>query len=273
MSAFDPLSEDPIELLVELLEEEDLMDAEVMDSSSSEEEETQKKRRIEKSPNKNRDFASAYHRLIAHYFNGRESLYSEADFERRFRCPRDIFGKIERAVMGSEPFQQKKDATGKMGIHPLVKLVGCFRFLAYGDSYDREDENLHIAKSTLRVYVQQFAKLVIKELGPVYLNRPPTPTEKFNLSRVMAAKGFPGCMGSWDCKHFVWKNCPMRLAGQHQGHSDGGKKTLILEAISDHRRYIWQCNFGDAGSANDLNVLDESSIVGSMLNGTVYCSL
>ena len=120
MSAFDPLSEDPIELLVELLEEEDLMDAEVMDSSSSEEEETQKKRRYEKSPNKNRDFASPYQRLIAHYFNGRESLYSEADFERRFRCPRDIFGKIERAVMGSGPFQQKKDATGKMGIHPLA---------------------------------------------------------------------------------------------------------------------------------------------------------
>ena len=80
-------------------------------------------------------------------------------------------------------------------------------------------------------------------------------------------------MGSWDCKHFVWKNCPMRLAGQHQGHSDGGKKTLILEAISDHRRYIWQCNFGDAGSANDLNVLDKSSIVGSMLNGTLDLSI
>ena len=59
----------------------------------------------------------------------------------------------------------------------------------------------------------------------------------------------------------------MRLAGQHQGHAEGGRKTLILEAISDHRRYIWYANFGDPGSLNDLNVLDKSSIVGAMLGG------
>lgn len=59
----------------------------------------------------------------------------------------------------------------------------------------------------------------------------------------------------------------MRLAGQHQGRAEGGKTTLILEAVADHRRYIWQASFGDAGSLNDLNVLDKSSIVGSLLTG------
>ena len=86
---------------------------------------------------------------------------------------------------------------------------------------------------------------------------------------AMAAKGFPGALASWDCKHFNWKNCPMRLAGQHKGHKEGGKNTLILEAISDHRRYIWYSNFGDPGSLNDLNVLDKSSIVGSLLSGNL----
>jgi Plant transposon protein len=59
----------------------------------------------------------------------------------------------------------------------------------------------------------------------------------------------------------------MRLACQHQGHSDGGKKTMTLEAIVDHQRYIWQANFGDPGSLNDINVLDESSILGALLTG------
>ena len=67
-------------------------------------------------------------------------------------------------------------------------------------------------------------------------------------------------------KHFAWKNCPKRLAGQYSGHSEGGKNTLILEAIADHRKYFWNINFGDPGSLNDLNVLDKSSIVGSMLS-------
>ena len=83
----------------------------------------------------------------------------------------------------------------------------------------------------------------------------------------MTRKGFPGCISSWDCKHFNWKNCPLRLAGQFSGHGQGGATTLILESISDHRRYIWYANFGDPGSLNDLNVLDKSSIVGSMLSG------
>ena len=60
----------------------------------------------------------------------------------------------------------------------------------------------------------------------------------------------------------------MRLAGQHQGHAEGGKKTLILEAICDHRKYFWHCNFGDAGSMNDINVLDKSSMVGGMMDGS-----
>ena len=51
----------------------------------------------------------------------------------------------------------------------------------------------------------------------------------------MQRKGFPGCIASWDCKHFDWKNCPLRLAGQFQGHGQGGTTTLILESIADHR--------------------------------------
>jgi hypothetical protein len=74
-------------------------------------------------------------------------------------------------------------------------------------------------------------------------------------------------LSSWDCKHFNWKNCPVRLAGQHKGRSEGGKKTLILETIADPDLYLWSIFFGEAGSLNDINVLDKSSIVTSILNG------
>ena len=127
--------------------------------------------------------------------------------------------------MGQDPFIHKKDATKKMGIFPLVKLVGCFRFIAYGDAYDRDDENLDIGKSSLRDIVKDFCKLIKKEFGKQYLNRTPTIAERRSISKVMGDKGFPGCLASWDCKHFDWKNCPMRLAGQHQGHVDEKKNS------------------------------------------------
>lgn len=220
-----------------------------------------------RSTNKGRDFQGAYEKIIRDYFNGRDSLYDEIDFERRFRVSRSIFTRINDAVMGKDPFIRKMDATKKLGIHPLVKLVGCFRFLGYGDAYDRMDEYLQLSESSLSVICKQFNSLIIKEFGPQYLNRCPTKEERQVLSTIMERNGFPGAICSWDCKHFTWKNCPMRLAGQYQGHSEGGKKTIILESIGDFRKYLWYVNFGDPGSLNDLNVLDKSSIVGAMLSG------
>jgi Plant transposon protein len=236
-------------------------------NSSDEEMENEVDERKPKAANKDRDFKAANDQVIKDYFSGPDSIYNERDFERRFRVPRSVFNVVHDRLHGMDPFVHKRDCFGNWGIYPLVKLVACFRYLAYGDSYDREDENLRLAESTLNGIVRSFCKLMIAQFGGQYLNRCPNANERKNISEVMATRGFPGCIGSWDCKHFNWKNCPVRLAGQHQGHAEGGKKTLILEAVADHRRYIWQANFGDAGSLNDLNVLDKSSIVGSLLTG------
>ena len=214
-----------------------------------------------KSRNKKRDFVAAYSKLVKDYFSGEDSIFSEADFERCFRMKRAVFTRIWTAVEGYPPFVQRRDATGKLGIHPLCRFTACLRYLAYGDAYDREDENLYISETSLMVSVKALTKIVKQLFGSAYLNRCPTRGELEAICKHNANKGFPGLFASWDCKHFNWKNCPMRLAGQHVGHAEGGKKTLILESISDHRRFLWYTNFGDPGSLNDTNVLDKSSIV------------
>ena len=62
----------------------------------------------------------------------------------------------------------------------------------------------------------------------------------------------------------------MAEAGQHKGKE---KTTLILQAICDPDTYIWYCFFGELGSLNDLNILEKSTIVGSILNGTMDLQL
>jgi Plant transposon protein len=257
-------NEDDIHILQEEMDvDNDMMEA-MFDSSSDDEQ-----RIRDKSANKARDFKRANDLVVNHYFSGRESVYNEQDFERRFRMPRSVFNRIHDALMGRDPFVHYEDATKKLGVYPLVKLVACLRHLAYGDAYDREDENLQMSESTLSQLTKQFSKLIIEEFGKQYLNRPPTLEERQVIGARMATRGFPGCLGSWDCKHFNWKNCPMRLAGQHKGHAEGGKTTLIMEAFADYRRYLWYVNFDDPGSLNDLNVLDKSSIVYELLKGTL----
>lgn len=50
-----------------------------------------------------------------------------------------------------------------------------------------------------------------------------------DLSRILARnaeRGMPGCMGSIDCSHWQWRNCPTALVGTYQGKSK--KRSIVL---------------------------------------------
>jgi hypothetical protein len=165
-----------------------------------------------KSPNKNRDFIGAHKKLVEHYFSGESSLYNESDFERRFRMPRSVFNRIFEALVREEvyPFVQNCDSvTKKLGITPLCRLVACLRKICYGDADDREDEYLQISESSVNESVKDFARLMVEKFGEEYLNRCPTEAETKRAIAMMAKRNFDGAFGAWDCKHFVWKNCPV----------------------------------------------------------------
>ncbi|XP_047949198.1 uncharacterized protein LOC125195037 [Salvia hispanica] len=70
--------------------------------------------------------------------------------------------------------------------------------------------------------------------------------------------GFPGILGSLDCMHLEWKNCPTVWRVQFTGGYKGSHPTLVLEAIADHRFWIWHAYFSVAGSNNDIKVFSTS---------------
>ena len=215
-----------------------------------------------------RDFQGSFEKLEKQYFNGESSTYTEEQFERRFRVPRVVFAEVWGKVEGKGPFKQHYDCvTAEPGIHPLVRMVACWRRLSYGDASDRSDENFQISETSLDDSFKDFCLIILQEFGQEYLNRCPTNDEIKRTLRVNSNRGFPGLFASWDCKHFPWDMCPMAEAGQHKGKEK--KNTLILEAICDPDTYIWYCFFGEPGSLNDLNILEKSTIVGSILNGTM----
>lgn len=114
-----------------------------------------------RAPNKDRNFHNAFLKLKKDYFSGNNSTYNEDDFAVRFRVSRNVFNRVYNKLMGIDPFIQKFDATGKKGIHPLVKLCACFRIMAYGDSFDREDENFRLSRSSLQSIFNDFCNLIL----------------------------------------------------------------------------------------------------------------
>ncbi|XP_021834060.1 uncharacterized protein LOC110773849 [Prunus avium] len=97
-----------------------------------------------------------------------------------------------------------------------------------------------------------------------YLRRP-TPRDLQRLLQKAEARGFPGMIGSIDCMHWQWKNCPTAWQGDYGNRK--GQKSIILEVVACFDTWVWHTFFGVAGSQNDLNVLGQSLVFNDVLRG------
>uniref|UniRef100_A0A0D3AE12 Uncharacterized protein n=1 Tax=Brassica oleracea var. oleracea TaxID=109376 RepID=A0A0D3AE12_BRAOL len=72
-------------------------------------------------------------------------------------------------------------------------------------------------------------------------------------------------LGSIDCMHWEWKNCPTAWKGQYSRGSS--KPTIVLEAVASYDLWIWHAFLGPPGTLNDINVLDRSPVFDDIING------
>jgi len=115
------------------------------------------------------------------------------------------------------------------------------RMLAYGSPADLLDEGLRIAESTVIECLTLFVKGIRENFGAHYLRRP-IEDDIRRLLQIGEARGFPGMLGSVDCMHWQWKNCPVAWKGQYT-RGDHKVPTIMLEAVASHDLWIWHAFF------------------------------
>ncbi|CAH9080302.1 unnamed protein product [Cuscuta europaea] len=212
-----------------------------------------------------RDRKDRHDLIKSDYFIGEKSKYTPDKFRRRFRMDINLFERILHAVENYDNyFTQKVDAVGKIGLSPLQKVIAAIRMLAYGCSADSLDEYVQIGESTAIECLKKFCGAIIGLFEEQYLRKP----NKFDIASLLKdseARGFPGMLGSLDCMHWHWKNCP---TAWHGTFTNGFKKvpTLILEIVASHSLWIWHAFFGMAGTNNDVTVLDRSPLFDDLVN-------
>ena len=165
---------------------------------------------------------------------------------------REVFRKIVHGVRDYDDyFELKKDCVGLLGFSSLQKCTAAIRCLAYGVPADSLDDYLRMFETTAVEATFRFCKALVAVFGPVYQRSP----NEADTSRLLAqgeARGFPGMLGSIDCMHWTWKNCPFAWQGMYRG-GHHVKCTVVLEAVADYDLWIWHSFFGMAGSHNDIN--------------------
>ncbi|CAL2270616.1 unnamed protein product [Prunus armeniaca] len=121
-----------------------------------------------------------------------------------------------------------------------------------------------MGKSTTLEALVRFCDAVENLYTRDYLRRP-TPRDLQRLLQKAEARGFPGMIGSIDCMHWQWKNCPTALQGDYGNRK--GQKSIILEALAGFDTWVWHALFGVAGFQNDLNVPGQSPVFNDVLRG------
>ncbi|XP_062193527.1 uncharacterized protein LOC133896910 [Phragmites australis] len=134
-----------------------------------------------------------HNRLYNDYFAD-SSVYPDYIFRRRFRMKRDLY--------------------------------------SYDAPADSLDECLRVGESTIIESMRRFVRAIVEVFGDEYL-RAPNEEDTARLLDMNQRQGFPGMLGSIDCMHWRWKNCPT----------------------------VW------SGSLNDINVLHRSHLLDNLAAG------
>ncbi|XP_071683465.1 uncharacterized protein [Lolium perenne] len=153
---------------------------------------------------------------------------------------KDLFMKIVFGVREYDDyFMIKQDCTGLWGFTSIQKCTVAMHCLAYGAPPDTTNDYLRIAESTCSRTLYRFCRAFIAVFVKDYLTAPRADDTTRILEHI-AARGFPGMLGTIDCMHWSWKNYPFSWQGIYKGHT---------------------------GTNNDINVLQRSLVFSRLAEG------
>jgi hypothetical protein len=162
------------------------------------------------------------------------------------------------------------DTTGKMGATYEAKILLPLETFAYGVPPHTFIDYFHQMSKGLNARCCDVFDLSMKLLyDEKYLRT----SDALDFKRIAklhkeghGVNGMP--FGSLDCRRTPCKNCPKGWQASFNSRKETCGPTVVLEALSDYHLWFWHASFGYAGSLNDLNILNLSPLLVTLLDGT-----
>jgi len=183
-------------------------------------------------------------------------------FLRRFRIPAPFF--LDWLVPTAREvnlFNTNRNPKGSLRQEQIpleIKLLICLRILGRGATNDDMSEPSYVSESYCGVIFRQFIVNFSRLFKEQFIKQPTT-SELRSIMQAYALVGFPGCVGSIDCTHIRWWNCPSKH--RNSCHGKEGYRLLGFQVIVDNTKRILHVSKGYFGSLNDQNICDIDPII------------
>ena len=187
-----------------------------------------------------------------------------------FRLSRSRAQRIFEDVMnaGLTFYACQPDATGAHGTSLEAKILLPLKRIAYGVPQHAFCDYFQMSSALASKCCDEYTGTLKSLYCEEYLRIP----DKADLQNVAMlhreVHGVSGMLGSLDCMHNGWKNSPKAWQASYESGKEKRGPTVVSEALADYHLWFWHASFGYAGSLNDLNILNLSPLLESLVNGT-----
>ena len=202
-------------------------------------------------------------------FLGPTPIFDDKQFQTIFRVTKKVFAMILECVREQEFFNVRPvNCAGTPSLSPESKVLMGLKMMAYGVSANAFRDYYQMGKSTALLCYNKLAQAMLKSdyLRDYYLREMSASDARRVSEMHREVHGIPGMIGSLDCMHVAWKNCPVAYQGTFVGKE--GHPTIVLEAIADYNLWIWHAAFGFPGSLNDISILQNSPLYRAFVDGS-----
>lgn len=174
-------------------------------------------------------------------------------FRRRFGIPYPTFDTIYQDWASHGEYRAQRDRAGRNRVDARVLLLGTFRILAKGTTFDAIEELTDVSVSHNHRFFVKFIAWFYLFYSDDWIVFPATTEDVAFVESRYADLGVPGCLGSIDCVHVGWDMCP---AGFHSDcNGKEGYPTLAFEVIVSHSRKIMAVTQSFFGTWNDKTIV------------------
>ncbi len=196
-----------------------------------------------------------------------DSLYG-SEFKPIFRISHAQFQCIMTSIMNCPELAFYQDLRGRKGKTSCClegMLLYPIKTLAFGVPYSAFVDYFQILVQFGMKLCQEFDQAI----KAIYLREYLRVNNDVDLKRInklhREVHGVDGMLGSLDCTHTIWKNCPKAWAGSYKGKEDS--PSIVVGGISDYHMFFWHASYGYAGTLNDKTIFDLSPFQQCLLDG------